>query len=459
MTYVMPPDYIDEEVRINVTDIVAQESLYKFKLTVENLSCTNYLTYEMNKTCFELQNVGKYYPNGRKKVIIIEPGARKSVVISVKVGSPTPHARFVLILEGLSRGVPSDSPMEIEGFIVNQGETFTYEVEPLKMELVKSDFKKEMYSLQSELSMASRSASITELIVFDPNKLTAKGSTGAASVLPGDTKPIAISVDDAEKFKFNVACADPSIQLELNQAFHFVPLESLDVPAFNITNGIVPVVPLEVKLCDAQTHDSKGEIKITITSEVGCFRFFMLGEEMTTDFTSKFTFHMNESAKKVRLMLENGYVVEKTILAKADYKALYYAVEEKKGEYNLKYLVFASEVADGVTLGFQGADEVKCEDEITTLEFKLISGLTVQEVTGTEVLYKECGSEQVKMISKMKILAVQYADGSYDKFDYNGGSKQGMGITRSRKETTDKHKLATKGTNPNNQSSFVIGPP
>jgi len=456
MTYVMPPDYIDDNVRINVADIIAQETLYKFKLTVENLSRTDYMAYEMNKTCFELPNVGKYYPNGRKKVIVIEPGTRKSVVISVKVGQPIPLPKFVLTLEGLSMGSLPEGKMAVPNMTVKQGEVKVLQADPLKIELVKSDFKKETYSFQSELSLLSKSASISEIAVFDPNAL--KTNSGAAVQL-SDSKPIVFSADEEEKFKFTVASADPSIELDWSQAFQLISLQGMDVPAFNISNGIAPITAAEVKLCEAQTLKTQGDIQIKITSEVGCFRFFMLGEEMTTDFTSSFTFRMNESVKKVRLVMENGYVVEKSIYAKADYKALYYEVEEKKGEYNLKYLVFASELADGVTPGgAQGIDEVTCDDQITTARFELISRITVQEITSTHVLFKACGSNAVQSISKNDILAVEYSDDSWDKFDFNGGTKQGMAITRNRSEVILKHRIATKGTNPYGQNSFVVGP-
>lgn len=455
ITYVMPPDFISEDVRVNVSDIIAQETLYKFKLTVENLSRTKYMAYEINKTCFEIPNAGKYYPNGRKKLVIIAPGTREYFTVSVKSGQPLPSPRFVLTLEGLSEGVPNADFYAVENCPLKQAEIKVHQSGSLKIDITKSDFKKDVYGIQSELSLLSKTSAISELMLFDPNAVKA----GSASVLVNDTKQLVVTPDEPEKFKFSVSSADPSIDLDWSKAFNLIPLQGVDIPAFNINNGVVPVTPAEIKVCDAQTSKVQGDIQIKISSSVGCFRFFMLGEEMTTDFTSSFTFRMNESVKKVRLVMENGYVVEKSIYAKVDYKALYYEVEEKKGEYDLKYLVMASELADEVKPGDQGVDEVTCDDKITTYEFNWIKMITVHEITPTHVLYKECGSDQIKSISKMDILAVEYSDDSWDKFDYNHNTKQGLSITRSRKEILQKHLEATKGTNPQNQSSFVIGPP
>lgn len=455
ISYVMPPDFISEDVRVNVSDILAQETLYKFKLTIENLSRTKYMAYEINKTCFEIPNAGKYYPNGRKKLVIIAPGTKEYFTVSVKSGQPLPSPRFVLTLEGLSEGIPNPDFYAVANCPLKQAEIKVHQSGSLKIDITKSDFKKDVYGIQSELSLNSKTAAVTELMLFDPNAVKA----GSASLVVNDTKQIVVTPDEPEKFKFSVSSADPSIDLDWSKAFTLIPLQGVDIPAFNINNGVVPVTPVEVKVCEAQADKSQGDIQIKITSQVGCFRVFMLGEEMTTAFTSSFTFRMNESVKKVRLVMENGYVVEKSIYAKVDYKALYYEVEEKKGEYDLKYLVFASELADGVTPGVDGAqDQVKCDDQITTLEFNFISKVTVQEITKTHVMYKDCGSENIKSIAKMDILAVEYSDDSYDKFDYDGGSKQGMDITRSRKEVIQKHLESTKGTNPQNQSSFIIGP-
>ena len=103
-TYVIPPDYIGDGVRISVTDMVGQGEVYKFRLTIENTSKTDYFAYEPDKTGFEFENTGTYFANTKKKTLVVEPGLKKWIVINVKVGQPVPAPKFKLLLNGLYKG-------------------------------------------------------------------------------------------------------------------------------------------------------------------------------------------------------------------------------------------------------------------------------------------------------------------------------------------------------------------
>ncbi len=346
--YITPPDHFSEDIRIHVDDIVSTKNEYKFKLVLENKSKNKYLSFDLDKTGLNLPEIGKYYPNTRKKPYIIEPDKTKTLIVTIVGGPEVPAGAFDLEFEGLSMGAIPDQNMPISPVIVKDDGTGTaQEFETVDIDVEKASFKKGKYSVVLDIELDQTQNYVNELLIFDGTAVKASSESNPsleieASLTTG--RKVEVFPGESAKFKFDTECGDPSISVDFSTAFYKIPMEQLDIPTFAISNGRTQHV---VRTCPSHTANVDGSIKINVSSEVGCFKFYMMGEEYTPDYTSSLTFMMNPSAKKVKIIMEDGAVAEKTIYAKDDYKALYYTIKQKNGEYDLRYMPGASELADG----------------------------------------------------------------------------------------------------------------
>ena len=339
--YVAPPDFMGKDVRVSVTDLNGQDETYKFKLTIDNSSSTDYYVYDINKTGYDIEGLGVYYPNAKKNIIIVPPGQRKSKVISLAIGSKPPVKKFGLKLEGLSSGKIEGSGA-FPAINVTAEKPSKTQAEDITIQLTKIQQKKGEFSIQGEIALDAISDA-EYILIYDPSKVEATDGGNSLMVEASSDKKSEIGETTDEKLKLSVTSEAASISLNMNKALNKVKLGNVEVPTFEITNGDVIHT---VKTCDPYSSDAEGSIKINVSSEVGCFKFYLMGLELNSDNTSNLTFHMNPSSKKVKIIMDNGSIIEKSIWAKVDYKALYYTIKEKDGEYNLKYMPGSSEHAD-----------------------------------------------------------------------------------------------------------------
>ena len=71
---------------------------------------------------------------------------------------------------------------------------------------------------------------------------------------------------------------------------------------------------------------------------------------------------------------------------------------------------------------------------------KNIYNVTIVRIGLAKIYYKKCNSEDVIWIKKDHLLAVKYANGKMDKFDFNGqtNKKKGKWLVRSKKSVDKK---------------------
>ena len=350
--YIAPPDYFSDDIRIKVEDIVSSKNEYKFKATIENKSKNKYITFDLNKTALDLPEIGKYFPNTRKKPFIIEPDKKKVLVITIVGGPEVPVGAFGLAFEGLTIGpLPSESLPVPAITISNAGSGEGHEIETVEIDVEKAGFKKGKYSVILDIELDQTQNFVNELLIFDGTKVAASSATNPALEVSASAttgRMVYVRPGESAKFKFDTETEDEQINVDLSSALHKVSMQKADIPAFAISNGRTKHV---VKTCPSHTASVDGSIKINVSSDVGCFEFYMMGENYTPSPTSSLTFMMNPSNKKVKVVMDDGSVIEKGMYAKADYKALYYTIEQKNGEYKLRYRPGASELADGVANG------------------------------------------------------------------------------------------------------------
>lgn len=562
-SFLTPSNIISDGAIISITDVVKDGEIYKFRLSIENSTGDHYFAYSLNQTIFDFPNMGEVRPNGREILMIIPPGKKKFVIINAKVGEQSFFPRFELFLNGLYKGKISTEGLSNESTAFNDGKTQSLDFGTVHLNFDKIFQKKGTFKLQGEATLDGSVANPKELLYYDPKDLGIENVTDGGKsfvVYPGGKK----------KVKIEVAYDGTNLNGVVTSAFKRINLESVQLDPLVISDG-----SKVYQTCDSQTAKTNGNIKIQISSNVGCFKFDFMGESLTPAPTSNLTFFMNASVKKVKVTMDNGFVIEKSIYAKDDYKALYYEVREKDNKYVLRYLPGASELADGrsapITTSQQGGGtamnmsygetcppvdantsgttlvkinsevgcfdfyllgqkltpsptsnfsfrmsssgkkvKVKlangitieklmilgegyetvyysvikkrdkyvlkqhlaaaelsptatnnhqktCEDVITDVDFNQIRNVTIMEITMDKVFFKSCGSEVLQSISKYDILETKYADGTCDKFDYNGGNKQGLRIVRGQSEMVDKHTTANYKQR-SCSSSYIIGP-
>lgn len=461
--YISPPDYINGDIRISVADAIGQDETYKFKLIITNSSDTDYYVYDINKTGYELEGLGIYYPKAKRKPIIVPPGKEKFVVISLAVGVKPPVKAYTLHLEGLSVAKPEqmqDFPM-INLSVDKLGKT---ESDNIIVNLVKVQKKKDVFSIQGELKLKKGDGS-KYILVYSPEETEASEGENSLMVESGAKKSTVLRESEDKKVKLSITSTAESVSLNLTKALRKLKLESVDIPNVNLSNGQKINV---VNTCSPITSDVEGSIKINVSSEVGCFKFYLMGLEINSENTSNLTFHMNPSSKKVKIVMDGGQIIEKSIWAKDDYKALYYTIKEKNGEFNLRYMPGSSELADKVIKGGSDHQEVSKTESFNTcpsIESTNTSGSTTVNLMSEigcfklylqgQLLTPEFTSHlSFKMNSSIKKLKVVMENGAiaekklmlgegYDKVFYHMKEKNGEYMVKANHMAAE----ASSGTN------------
>ena len=94
-------------------------------------------------------------------------------------------------------------------------------------------------------------------------------------------------------------------------------------------------------------------------------------------------------------------------------------------------------------------DKTTCQEDLMVGSRgggKNIYNVTIVRIGLTKIYYKKCNSEKVIWVKKDHLLAVKYADGKMDKFDFNGttNKKKGQWKIRSKKSVIERRNEAKK---------------
>jgi hypothetical protein len=353
--YLAPQDFVSGNTRLNVSDLIGDEGVYKFRLTITNNSGTDYCVYDINKTGFEMAGIGMVYPSARKNKVIVEPNEKKSTVIHVKGAIPTVQ-QFKLHLDGLFSGTPNVLVNAMAPMVVSEDNVADVQGDEAGVKISKvKHLKKDLYrfNVQSEISFNEHSSNGVNLMIFDRDRVEVKDGE---KLLPMTFLPFragAIEEGDSKKFRFDTETAGSfSLSINWNKALKKVVMANVPVNDYTITNGKVTPAPSnsnspevhsnqnvnEIK-CDSYKGPKEGAIKVRVfNDQTTCFKLKVDGFDAVPVYTQNAEIWLDAGQHVFRFETKNGAVVEKKSIITSDYSRVGYRLKEKRnGELSAVY--------------------------------------------------------------------------------------------------------------------------
>ena len=344
--YLVPPVISQDGAKLTVTDMVKAGEAYKFKLIIENTTSDKYYAYSIKQTIFDFPGSGKVAPDGRDKLIIVGPNDKKSTVIDVRVPEQSYFPNFKLQLNGLYQGNIPSSPVSEDMVTFAVGKTETLNYGNMQVEVSKVSAKKGVVTIATKIDLNGTLSNPSELLIYNPEELSFESSKvdnagSAYAEYPGGKKRLNIKVISGLD---QIPCA-------FGKAFKIVPITNTSVASINISDGSTPPPANDVGFsvgngCGSHTANTSGPTKVNVSSEVGCFEFFVMGQKLTPQAVSTLQFNADINGKKVKAVLAGGIVIEKTMLTGEGYSAVYFIIKKKKnGKYTISQNLMAAETA------------------------------------------------------------------------------------------------------------------
>jgi hypothetical protein len=476
--YFNPPAVVSEDISLTLTDVFSDKELCKLKLIVANKSTDSYLIYNTDKTGFNFEGLGTYYPE-KSKEMVIGPGDKKSRVVRIK-DNDYRIPQFIVQSEGLMGGTIPDDGLGLQPMSIQSGSPKLDDLVGFKVQMEAPELKKGSITAELELSF---NGSKNQLVVIDPTKMRIESIAGNAipseigkgkvfELRPGDTKKIKVSFTKNANEMF-IAWKD-AIKLINMEAIEITPINisSVDKVVKASTVGKVnkdktkqaksnvkekdpvAVVPTNAA-CPPYKGPKDEAVKFSVRNEGGhCFTLEVDGFPVITELSSYAVIYLDHGRKKMKFTFANGSVVEETTWASEDFIALGVKVKmNKKGEYNVKNdpgAQMLSEIgkkkrADQMANTEQNRKNalgslddkpelITCRDEFTMNTTRsggspFRSNLTVVKISKSHVYYYECTSKSItQKMDKHHLLSVRYANGKSHNFDYRNDKKNGMHI-------------------------------
>jgi len=482
INYAQPADIIGDGYKIVISGIESEKDNTLFEVTFFNTSRNEYLTVDPLKIGVDYTGLGTYYYNSKFASIsnqnfVVAPGDKKSKNIKVVGDFDHKQESIKIIIDGLKKGPMPDASIAMEPFKLSSGFSGKLEKDDFYLEFSKVSVSKNGLVAKAELEFPAANE-FNYLIDFSKALVTATNANGDPITIDVSTNnDLPIDSDTDKNITFKVAEEINEIIINWGAAFKKIDITQVVIEPTTVTDVKVKKQEAKVaetketptgevptfKVCDPISVNSRnGNIALKIVSDAGCFKVYTEGELINSEFTSSLTFNTNAGYFPAKIVMETGEVIEKKLAIGENYTLAYYNLTEKKGEYSIKLSLGSSQgtmPTAALTETTFAADEITCKDQIFVDidNWTYIKNVTVVGITKTHVRYVSCeNTSVVKEISKNSILQVEYANKTYDTFDYDGGPKQGLDIVRSRQDTYERH---TPGAKPGQStSSFVIGP-
>lgn len=370
--YFTPPAVSNDDLVLKLDDIISDKETCKLKLIVENKSKDAYLVYNTNKTGFNYDGLGVYYPE-KSKEMVIAPGDKKSRVVKI-TGNDYRIPNFMVQAEGLTGGAIPDEAMGLSNLPVETGKAQDFDLAGLKVEMQAPEVKKGEVSSSLEITF---DGSANQLVILDASKL--KVETTAGNALATDfskDKLIELRPGDKVKVKFSFqANANPTV-IAWNEAVKLINLEHVDINPINVSSTNSAVAASSAGKVDKKktkqpksdkviTHSDNGntssivagsnstattsnctpfkgpkneKVKFSIQNDGGhCFKLDVDGFPVITDYASVAIIYVDYGKRKMKFTFQDGSVVEEKTWVTDNYDALGVKIKRnKKGEYNVK---------------------------------------------------------------------------------------------------------------------------
>jgi hypothetical protein len=255
---------------------------------------------------------------------------------------------------------------------------------------------------------------------------------------------VALVSNDRFKSKFSIADLGSALtNVQIAGAFKMYELRELDVPQITIKKvgyvEPVAVVSKEVNLCDNYTNYQNLPVKVVIFNPNGvCFKLAANGKKINDNMCSNVEFDVEYGTQILTMALNNGQTFTDKIYPAEGDSYMAFEIIERKGEWKIQRKFDLS--GDTRKVEPKKVNTVLCQDEILldTEGIDFLRPITVTKITTDKVYYIDCEGNNEKSISKMQILAIEYPNGYYDKFDFPGNKgKQNLNLVRSENEVIE----------------------
>lgn len=457
--YVTPPLIRQNIFSVEVKDMVADKEEFKFAFTIENKSNDKYLVFELSKIAIQFSESDVYYPKN-EEIVVVNPNSKERRTVRV-VGKGNYQTDMINIefprmqVNGKQKeftnstnfATTPDQSINIDPYATASLEGFAW--------------KKDSWSGE----MVVKTGTFDGMILMDLSKIS--GLTADNGTLPIEFKrdklaKVALVSNDKFKSKFSIAdVGNKCTALQMGASFSAYELLELDVPQIKVKRvGYVEPTKVEAKevnLCESYSRIENLPVKVVLFNATGvCFKAAANGKKLNDQMCSNVEYDTEYGTNILTISLSNGITITDKIYPAEQDVYLVFEIVERKGEWKLRRKFDLS--GDARKTEPKPAPVVAtalCKDKMNLDQdgMAYLRNVTVTRISKAMIYYVDCATGESKSISKMEVLAIEYANGYYDKFDYPGDSgKQNMNLERSESEVIELRNSSKTS------SSIVIGP-
>lgn len=454
--YVNPPIQRQNIYSVEIKDIIGTKEEFKFAFTIENKSSDKYLVFELAKIGIAFSETDVYYPKN-DEIVVVNPNSKERRTVKVvgngnfqpdKVNIEFPRMKVNGDATDFSNtenfGNGAEQSLNIGSFATATISGF--------------EWKKDAWGGE----MVVTTNSFEGMLLLDLNKI--KGSSPTNNAMPIEFKrdklaQIALVSNDRFKSKFNVADVGSTLtNVQIAGAFKMYELRELDVPQITIkkVGYVEPIaaVTKNIDLCENFSNIQGLPVKVVIFNPNGvCFKLASNGKKINDNMCSNVEFDAEYGTQIMTIALNNGQTISDKIYPAEGDSYMVFEIIERKGEWKLQRKFDLS--GDARKVEEKKVNTTMCKDKILldTEGIDYVREITVTKITSDKVFYIDCNGNVEKSITKMKILAIEYPNGYYDKFDYPGDKgKQNMNLVRTENDVIELRNSSKTS------DSFIIGP-
>lgn len=455
--YVNPSIQRQNIYTVEIKDIIGTKEEFKFAFIIENKSADKYLIFELSKIAIAFSETDIYYPKN-DEIIVVNPNSKERRTVKVVGNGNFQPEKLSIEFPRMKVNGNATDFANTENF--GNGAEQTLSIGNYATAALSGlEWKKDAWSGE----MLVTTTDFDGMLLLDLNKIKAVSPTNNA--MPVEFKrdklaQVALVSNDRFKSKFSIADVGGATltNLQIAGAFKMYELRELDVPQITIKKvGYVEpttAVSKNVDLCENFTNIQGLPVKVVIFNPNGiCFKLASNGKKINENMCSNVEFDVEYGTQILTVALNNGQTVSDKIYPAEGDSYLVFEVIERKGEWKLQRKFDLS--GDARKVEAKKVNTTMCKDKIMldTEGIGYIRDVTVTKITTDKVFYIDCNGNIEKSIAKMQILAIEYPNGYYDKFDYPGDrGKQNMNLVRTENEVIELRNSSKTS------DSFIIGP-
>jgi hypothetical protein len=454
--YVNPPIQRQNIYSVEIKDIVGAKEEFKFAFIIENKSSDKYLVFDLAKIAIAFSETDIYYPKNDELVVVNPNSKERRTVRVVGNGNFQPDKLNIEFPRMKVNGDATDFS-NTENF--GNGAEQTLNIGTYATATLSSfAWKKDAWS--GELVVTTNS--FDGMMLLDLNKIKGASPTNNAMLVEfkrDKLAQVALVSNDRFKSKFSIAELPATLtNFQIAGAFKMYELRELDVPQITIKKvGYVEptaAVTKNVDLCENATNIQGLPVRVVIFNPNGvCFKLASNGKKLNENMCSNVEFDAEYGTQIMTIALNNGQTISDKIYPAEGDSYMVFEIIERKGVWKLQRKFDLS--GDARKVEEKKVNTTLCKDKIMldTESLNYLREITVTKITSDKVFYTDCNGNLEKSISKMEILAIEYPNGYYDKFDYPGNKgKQNMSLVRTETDVIELRN-SSKTTD-----SFIIGP-